>query len=120
MLAIPVLAGSCAYALADAARWRGASLNATPRKAPRFYTAIAISVLVGIGFDLSGMNAVKMLFWSAILNGLLAPLLVVLIVLLTSDRKVMGNKTNSKTMSALGWLCAFIMGGAAIGLLLTL
>jgi NRAMP (natural resistance-associated macrophage protein)-like metal ion transporter len=120
MLAIPVLAGSCAYALADAARWRTASLNATPKKAPRFYTVIVLSVLVGIGFDLSGMNAVKMLFWSAILNGLLAPLLVVLIVLLTSDRKVMGGKTNSKAMSALGWLCAFIMGGAAIGLLLTL
>lgn len=81
---------------------------------------IVISVLMGIGFDLSGMNAVKMLFWSAILNGLLAPPLVVMIVLLTSDRKVMGGKTNSKTMSALGWLCALIMGGAALGLLLTI
>jgi NRAMP (natural resistance-associated macrophage protein)-like metal ion transporter len=119
MLAIPVLAGSCAYALADAARWRAASLNAKPKKVPRFYAAIAISVLVGIGFDLSGMNAVKMLFWSAILNGLLAPPLVVMIVLLTSDRKVMGGKANSKAMSALGWLCALIMGTAALGLLFT-
>jgi Mn2+/Fe2+ NRAMP family transporter len=120
MLAIPVLAGSCAYAMADAAQWRAASLNAKPKMAPRFYAVIAISIFVGIGFDLSGLSAVKLLFWSAILNGLLAPPLVVMVVLLTSDSKVMGTKVNSRTMSVLGWICALLMGSAALGLLFTL
>ena len=120
MLAIPVLAGSCAYAVADAARWRAASLGAKPREAPRFYAVIAASIFVGIGFDLAGMNAIKMLFWSAILNGLLAPPLVAIVVLLTSDPKVMGTKVNSHTMAVVGWSCAFIMAGAVLGLLLTL
>lgn len=118
MLAIPVLAGSCAYAMADAARWRTASFSAKPKTAPKFYAVIAIAVLVGIGFDLSGMNAVRMLFWSAILNGILAPFLVAVVVLLTSDPKVMGTRVNSTGMAAVGWICALIMGTAALGLLL--
>jgi NRAMP (natural resistance-associated macrophage protein)-like metal ion transporter len=119
MLAIPVLAGSCAYAAADAACWRGASLNAKPKDASRFYAVIAASIVVGIGFDLSGLNAVKMLFWSAILNGLLAPPLVVIVVLLTSDPKVMGSRVNTRGMAAIGWTCALIMTAAALGLLST-
>jgi Mn2+/Fe2+ NRAMP family transporter len=66
------------------------------------------------------VNAVKMLFWSAILNGLLAPPLVVMVVLLTSDKKVMGGKVNSRRMTVLGWACALIMAAAALGLLITL
>lgn len=119
MLAIPVLAGSCAYAIADARNWRSASLNATPAEAPKFYAVIALCVLVGVCFNFSGLSAVKMLFWSAILNGLLAPPLVVMVVLLTSDRKVMGNKVNSTSMKVLGWACALIMSAAATGLLLS-
>ena len=120
MLAIPVLAGSSAYAIADAARWRAASLGAKPKGALRFYGVISLAILVGIGFNLSGLNAIKMLFWSAILNGLLAPLLVVVVVRLTSDPKVMGTKVNSRGMAALGWACALIMSSAALGLLLSL
>ena len=106
--------------MADAARWRAASLAAKPREAPRFYAVIAASIFVGIGLDLAGMNAIKMLFWSAILNGLLAPPLVAIVVLLTSDPKVMGTKVNSHAMAVVGWSCAFIMAGAVLGLLLTL
>jgi NRAMP (natural resistance-associated macrophage protein)-like metal ion transporter len=120
MLSIPVLAGSCGYAMADAARWRAASLGAQPKKAPKFYAVIVISILVGIGFDFSGLNAIKMLFLSAILNGILAPVLVVMVVLLTSDRKVMGAKVNSAWVAAIGWTCALMMGAAALGLLFTL
>jgi NRAMP (natural resistance-associated macrophage protein)-like metal ion transporter len=120
ILAIPVLAGSCAYAVADAMKLRSASLNAKPHRAPVFYAVISMSVLVGIGVDFAGVNAVKMLFWSAILNGLLAPPLVVMVVLLTSDKKVMGNKVNSRRMTILGWACAVIMAAAALGLLVSL
>jgi NRAMP (natural resistance-associated macrophage protein)-like metal ion transporter len=120
MLAVPVLAGSCAYAIAEGARWNDASLNMKPGLARKFYAVIAISIVVGLAFDFAGLNAVKMLFWSAILNGLLAPPLVIIVVLLTSDQKVMGNRTNSRGMQLLGWSCATIMSAAAIGLLISL
>jgi NRAMP (natural resistance-associated macrophage protein)-like metal ion transporter len=117
MLAVPVLAGSCAYAIAEGAKWRDASLNLQPRLAAKFYAVIAVSILVGLGFDFAGINAVKMLFWSAILNGVLAPPLVIIVVLLTSDRKVMGDRVNSPRMKLLGWTCAIVMSAAAITLL---
>ena len=68
MLAVPVLAGSCAYAIAEAARWRGASLNKKPRRAQRFYAVIAVAMLIGLALNFAGLNAVKMLFWSAVAN----------------------------------------------------
>jgi Mn2+/Fe2+ NRAMP family transporter len=119
MLGVPVLAGSCAYASAEAASWRAASLSKKARGAPRFYLVIAAAMVVGLALDFAGMNAVKMLFWSAILNGLLAPPLVVLVVLLTSDKTVMRGRVNSRGAKMLGWICAALMSAAAIGLLVT-
>jgi NRAMP (natural resistance-associated macrophage protein)-like metal ion transporter len=118
VLAVPVLAGSCAYAIAEGARWRSASLNKKPRLAKRFYGVIAVAVLVGLALDFAGFDAVKMLFWSAVLNGVLAPPLVVLVVLLTGDRKVMGKRVNSRGAQALGWVCAGVMSVAAVALLI--
>jgi NRAMP (natural resistance-associated macrophage protein)-like metal ion transporter len=120
MLAVPVLAGSCAYAIAEGAKWRSASLNVKPQLARKFYAVIAIAILIGLAFDFTGLDAVKMLFWSAILNGLLAPPLVIMVVLLTSDRRVMGNRVNSRGMQVLGWICALIMSAAAAALLVFL
>lgn len=120
MLAVPVLAGSCAYAIAEAAKWETASLNDKPHLARKFYTVIAVSIVIGLAFDFAGLNAVKMLFWSAILNGLLAPPLVIMVVMLTNDRKVMGARVNSRWMKILGWTCAFVMSAAAIGLLVSM
>jgi NRAMP (natural resistance-associated macrophage protein)-like metal ion transporter len=117
MLAVPVLAGSCAYAIAEGAKWRSASLNVKPHLARKFYGVIAIAILIGLAFNFAGLDAVKMLFWSAILNGLLAPPLVIMVVLLTSDRKVMGKRVNSPAMQVLGWICALIMSAAALALL---
>ena len=117
MLAVPVLAGSCAYAISEAGHWRAASLNKKPSEAIRFYTVIAISVLVGLALDYANLNAVKMLFWSAVLNGVLAPPLIVLVVLLTSDKKVMGDRANSSAAQAIGWICAGLMTAAALALL---
>jgi NRAMP (natural resistance-associated macrophage protein)-like metal ion transporter len=118
MLGVPVLAGSCAYAIAEAASWKAASLSDLARRAPRFYLVIAAAMLVGLALDFAGLNAVKMLFWSAILNGLLAPPLVVLVVLLTSDKKVMLGRVNSRAAKVLGWICAAMMSAAALGLLI--
>jgi NRAMP (natural resistance-associated macrophage protein)-like metal ion transporter len=119
MLAVPVLAGSCAYAIAEAAKWKSASLNLKPRLALKFYAVIGVSILVGLAFDFARLNAVKMLFWSAILNGLLAPPLVIMVVLLTSDRKVMGDRVNSRWMQMLGWICALVMTAAALALMIS-
>jgi len=78
--------------VAEGAKWRAASLNLKPRLVPQFCVVIALSIVVGLAFDFAGFNAVKMLFWSAILNGLLAPPLVMMVVLLTSDSKVMRSR----------------------------
>ena len=117
MLGVPVLAGSCAYAIAEAARWRAASLSKTFHWGSRFYGVIAASVFVGLALNWARLNAVKMLFWSAVLNGILAPPLVILVVLLTSDKKVMGKRTNSRNAKILGWTCAVLMSAAALALL---
>lgn len=118
MLAVPVLAGSCAYVIAEGARWREASLNLQPKLAQKFYVVIGVSIIVGLALNFLHINAVKMLFWSAILNGLLAPPLVFIVVLLTNDKKVMGNRVNSRTMKFLGWACAGVMTVAAVALFL--
>jgi Mn2+/Fe2+ NRAMP family transporter len=116
MLAVPVLAGSSAYAIAEGAKWRSASLGVKPERARKFYGVIAVAIIVGLSLDFAGLNAVKMLFWSAVLNGLLAPPLVVMVVLLTSERRVMGSRINSRTMQALGWICAAVMSAGSGGL----
>lgn len=116
ILAVPVLAGSCAYAIAEAAAWRKASLNDPPRKARKFYGVMSGAMVLGLALNFAGLNAVKMLFWSAVLNGILAPPLVVLVVMLTSDRKVMGKRVNSSWSRALGWTCAVAMSAAAVAL----
>jgi Mn2+/Fe2+ NRAMP family transporter len=68
---------------------------------------------VGLALDYTKADAVKMLFWSAVVNGVLAPPLIVLVVLLTSDRRTMGNHTNSRLLKTLGWICAGVMTAAA-------
>jgi Mn2+/Fe2+ NRAMP family transporter len=89
MLGVPVLAGSCAYAIAEAADWVG-SLSVEPRLAHGFYSVIAIAMALGLGLDFAGFNAVKMLFWAAVVNGALASPLLILVVLLTSRSQVRG------------------------------
>jgi NRAMP (natural resistance-associated macrophage protein)-like metal ion transporter len=115
MLAVPVLAGSCAYAFAEAGAWRG-SLNRRPRQAKKFYIVLAVSVALGIALDYAGLDAIKLLFTSAVINGVLAPPLILIVVLLTSNREVMGDKVNSRAMAVLGWITFIVMVLAALGL----
>lgn len=118
MLSVPILAGSCAYAIAEAASWEG-SLDAAPRDARGFYATVAVSVAIGLALDFAGYDAVAMLFWSAVVNGVLAPPLLVLIVLLTSDRSVMGAWTNPRWLRVLGWSTAAIMAFATVAMVVT-
>jgi NRAMP (natural resistance-associated macrophage protein)-like metal ion transporter len=118
MLGVPVLAGSSAYAVAEAAVWRG-SLADRPSLSREFYGVIAVGLLLGLGLDYAGFNAVSMLFWSAVLNGVLAPPLIVIVLLLTSSRKVMGRRRNPLWLAALGWVTVFVMSGASVAMFAT-
>jgi Mn2+/Fe2+ NRAMP family transporter len=118
MLGVPVLAASCAYAISEAAAWRG-SLEAKPKGARNFYSTIAVAMAIGLAIGYLRLDAVKMLFWSAVLNGILAPPLILLIVLLTGDREVMGERVNSKLERILGWSAFAVRVAAALGLSIT-
>lgn len=118
MLAVPVLAGSAAYAVAEARRWRG-TLEDRPRISPKFYAVVAVSMLLGLVLNFVGFNAVKMLFYAAILNGVLAPPLIVLVILLTSKREIMRTRVSSRPLRYLGWATAAIMTAAAVGMFVT-
>lgn len=118
MLGVPVLAGSCAYAVAEAEGWRG-SLEDSPRLARRFYAVVAVALLVGLILNFLGLDAVTMLFWSAVVNGVLASPLIVLVVLLTSDHTVMGKRVSSPLLRGLGWATAVIMTVATLSMLAT-
>ena len=118
MLGVPVLVGSCAYAIAEAADWVG-SLEVHPPLAHGFYAIIAIAMGLGLGLNYAGLDAVKMLFWSAVLNGVLAPPLLVLVVLLTSRADVMGEHRNGPLLRWLGWACAGVMLMATIIMFVT-
>lgn len=118
MLGVPVLAGSAAYAVAEAMHWRG-SLEDRPRRAPKFYAVLAVAVLLGLILNYLKLNAVRMLFWAAVLNGMLAPPLIILVTLLSSDRTVMGKRVNPLVLTVLGWLTATVMLAATVMMFVT-
>jgi Mn2+/Fe2+ NRAMP family transporter len=118
MLGVPVLVGSCAYAVAEGAAWRG-SLEQKPRGAKKFYGVMAIAMVAGLILNFSKLSAIRMLFLSAVLNGLLAPPLILLIVLLTNDPKVMGPRVNPPALRIFGWAAFAVMTAAALAMLFT-
>src|SRR5262249_60905023 len=103
----------------EAAAWRG-SRDDRPKDARAFYVVAAVAMGIGLALDFFGFNAVAMLFWSAVVNGVLAPPLIVLIVLLTSDPAVMGpTRTNPLWLRTLGWTTAVVMAAAAVTMVVT-
>jgi Mn2+/Fe2+ NRAMP family transporter len=115
LLGVPVLAGSCAYAISEAMAWTG-SLDRKPNVARKFYGVLGVAMAFGLALDFAGLDAVKMLFWSAVANGVLAPPLVVIVVMLTTDATVMGKHVNSPLLKGLGWITAAVMTAAAIAM----
>lgn len=118
LLAIPTLAGSSAYAVAEALRWR-ASLEEKPSLAPKFYTVLAVSMLLGMSLIYLHFNVVQMLFWASIFNGILAPPSIALVVLLTSNPHVMAGRVNSKSLQVLGWISVALTAATAMALLVS-
>jgi Mn2+/Fe2+ NRAMP family transporter len=117
MIGVPVLAGSAAYAAAETMGWHE-GLERSTRNARGFYGVIAVSVLLGLILQYSPISPMKALFWSAVINGVVAVPLVVVIVLLASKKAVMGQYTASRAIVGLGWITAAIMGIAAVRMII--
>jgi Mn2+/Fe2+ NRAMP family transporter len=117
LIGVPVLAGSAGFALSEAMGWKW-GLEVKARDARGFYGVIAAATLVGVALDFSPINPIKALFWSAVINGVVAVPLVVVVVLLASRKSVMGAFTASPTLVVLGWITAAVMALAALGMLI--
>jgi NRAMP (natural resistance-associated macrophage protein)-like metal ion transporter len=118
LLAIPVLAGSAAYAVAEAFRWR-ASLESEPKQAPRFYGVIAAATLLGLCLNFVGLNPIRALYWSAIINGIAAAPLMILLMVMSADRAVIGQFRLPNYLRTMGWTATVIMFLASLGFLLS-
>jgi NRAMP (natural resistance-associated macrophage protein)-like metal ion transporter len=118
MLAVPVLAGSAAYALGEALQWP-TGLSRLPRDAKAFYGAIVVATLVGILINFSALDPIKALFWTAVLNGVVAVPLMIVIMLMAMQKRVMGEFTLPRPLWALGWLCTGAMTTAVITMFVT-
>jgi NRAMP (natural resistance-associated macrophage protein)-like metal ion transporter len=108
LLAVPVLAGSGAYALGEALGWT-TGLDRRPLDAKAFYCTIAVSTLIGIVINFIGLDPIKALFWSAVINGVVAVPLMVIIMLMAMRRDVMGRFVLPRALWAMGWLCTGVM-----------
>jgi len=113
LIGVPVLAGSAAYALCEAMGWKwGLERKATDARG--FYGVIAVSILVGLIIQYSPISPMKALFWIAVINGVVAVPLMVVIILLVSKKTVMGAYTASRPIIVLGWIATAVMGAAAV------
>lgn len=110
-LAIPVLAGSSAYALGEALGWT-TGLGRAPLDAKAFYGAIAAATMIGAGFNFVGFDPIKALFWCAVLNGVVAVPLMATMMVMASQPKVMGRFVLTWKLRTMGWLCTAVMTAA--------
>lgn len=119
LLAIPVLAGSSSYALSEAFRWRE-GLYRPLRQAHAFYGVIILSMLVGLGINFIGLDPIKALIYSAVANGIVAPVVLCFVVLMSSNKKIMGKWVNRKPVTWLGWFVTLAMATAGVAAIFAL
>lgn len=113
LLAIPVLAGSSAYAISESLGKRQ-GLNSKLKQGYAFYGVIIISMLVGLGLNFIGLNPIKALIYSAVLNGIVAPIVIFQIVLIARNKKLMGEWVNSKFSTGFGWVTVLLMTASGL------
>ena len=111
LLAIPVLAGSAAYALAEAMQWQ-AGLSLSPQEAKGFYATIVGGTVIGIGVNFVHIDPIKALFWTAVINGVVAVPLMIVMMIMTMQPKVMGQFTLPRVLQVVGWLSTVVMAAA--------
>ena len=119
LLAVPVLAGSAAYAMAGTFKWK-ASLEHDVMEAKRFYSIIAISTLAGVALCFVPLDPIKALFWSAVINGVISIPIMTLMMLMAVRPEIMGEFTITKKLKILGWLATLIMTLAVTAMFVTL
>jgi Mn2+/Fe2+ NRAMP family transporter len=118
LLAVPVLAGSAAYALAETLGWR-TGLAERPGRAPAFYGAITAAVVVGALLNVSPLDPIKALIFSAVVNGVAAVPIMIMIMIMASQRRIMGEFALRPWLKGLGWLATAVMAAAAAGMFAT-
>jgi NRAMP (natural resistance-associated macrophage protein)-like metal ion transporter len=118
MLALPVLAGSAAYAVGEVFGWP-VGLAKLPKRAKAFYATIAGATVIGAALNFTPLDPVKALFWSAVINGVVAVPVMVLIMRMASKPKIMGQFVLTRGLKFTGWLATFVMAAAAIGMFAT-
>ena len=119
LLAIPVLAGSAAYAMAGAFHWKS-SLELAPRAAKKFYGIIATATLLGVALCFTPLNPIKALYWSAVINGVISVPIMALMMVMASRSAIMGTLTISRRLRALGWLSTLVMATAVLAMFASL
>jgi len=119
LLAMPTLTGSAAYAVSQAFGWKY-GLNRKPHQARQFYAVIVVAALIGMLINFAGFNPVDALVWASTLYGVLAPLLLVVIMLISNNREIMGRRKNGRLLNIMGWTATIIMFAASGALILTL
>ena len=117
LLAVPVLAGSSAFALAETFRWRR-GLDLTPLRGARFYGVIATSTLIGVALGFSHLDPIKALYWAAVVNGVISAPIMAVMMLMSANPKVMGEFVISTRLRVLGWLATAVMALAVAFMLL--
>ena len=115
LLAVPVLAGSAAYAIGEARRWP-VGLGRKPEKAKAFYATLTIATMVGVALNFSSINPIKALYWSAVINGVVAVPIMVAMMHMTANPKVMGKFPVHDGLRLIGWMATAVMAAAAIAM----
>jgi Mn2+/Fe2+ NRAMP family transporter len=115
-LAVPILTGSSAYAMAEALGWEH-GFDRRPSRAKGFYWLIAISTLIGMLINFVGINPMRALFFTAIVNGFLAPPLLILILKVSNNSTIMGERVNGSVLNIAGWLSFGVMAAASVALI---
>ena len=115
LLAIPVLGGSAAYAVSELRGWKE-GLDYKPWEARGFYAVIALAVALGVAMDWSGIDPIKALFWSAVVNGVIAVPMMFAMMFAVSSRKLMGEFTAGPVLKLFGWLSTLVMLAATVAM----
>ncbi|KPC54215.1 NRAMP family divalent metal transporter [Amantichitinum ursilacus] len=115
LLGVPILAASAAYGIAGTFRWKN-SLEHKPLQAPQFYTALALAILLGMAMNIVHIDPIKALFWSAVINGVVAVPVMWILMLLSANRNAMGDFTVHGSLRWLGWLATLAMAAAVVAM----